>query len=52
MPDYEELILARQDDEETDDCFHCKYAGDKCHGECMQIIEGRKLEEIYPNLFK
>ncbi len=50
MRDYEELILARQDSD-YDECCDCEYRG-HCNSECMKEVEGRPLEEVYPNLFK
>lgn len=43
MPDYEWLILERQEDTETDDCVNCPYKGDKCQNQCMEIEEHYNL---------
>ena len=48
--DYENMILARQDSE-ADDCTRCPYKG-HYDNQCMRIEYGRKLEDIYPLLFR
>ena len=48
--DYEDLILARQENEE-DECSSCEFKN-KCRQQCMEIVEGRSIFEVYPNLMK
>lgn len=50
MKDYEELILARQDSD-YDECCDCEYRKE-CRSQCEEIVCGRPLEEVYPQLFK
>lgn len=42
---YEDAILAMQESE-TDDCTSCEYKT-HCNNQCMEIHEGRRLEDIY-----
>ena len=37
---WEKMILARQDDYTSDDCYYCEYKTD-CQNQCM------KIDEIY-----
>lgn len=46
--DYEDMILARQEDYDSDDCSSCPYKGAACNNQCMMetvaifsIEEGR-----------
>ena len=50
MIDYEYMILDYQETE-SDDCTHCEHKKD-CRNQCMQIVYGRPIEEIYPFLFR
>lgn len=50
MGDYEMAILQMQESEE-DDCKHCDKKG-KCNNECEEIVECRRLEDVYPGLFR
>lgn len=50
MIDYEWIIL-QSAESEADECSHCEFKG-YCHQECMEIVEGRPITEVYPNLFR
>lgn len=57
MNDYEWLILDIADTDSTaDQCANCehnpKLTGKICNSECMEIHEGRPLEETNPQLFE
>jgi len=53
MESYEDLILARQEDFDSDDCSTCPYKGiDTCNNQCMMetvmifsIEEGRYVKQ-------
>lgn len=55
MESYEDLILARQEDDFSDDCANCPYKGiDTCQNQCMMetvmifsIEEGRYIKANY-----
>ena len=47
---YEEMILARQEDDTSDDCRECEYKT-YCRRQCERVQNGRTLQEIYPQLF-
>lgn len=50
MSDYENAILSRQESE-ADDCANCPHKT-ACNNQCMEIVMGRPLEEVYPQLFR
>lgn len=52
MESYEDLILARQEDFDSDDCANCHYKGAACNNQCMMetvaifsIEEGRCVKQ-------
>lgn len=54
MESYEDLILARQEDDFSDDCSSCPYKGAACDNQCMMetvaifsIEEGRYIKANY-----
>ena len=49
MIDYEEKILARQETN-GDSCRNCEHKTN-CKNQCEKITYGRRIEEIYPQLF-
>ena len=53
MESYEDMILARQEDFDSDDCASCPYKGDACQNQCMMetvtifSIEDGRYHAIY-----